>query len=52
MVSQTIWLKYCPVVWLGKLAGAIAFEPVLGLIGYKLSMYVVAAFQILGVVRE
>lgn len=39
-------------VWPGKLLGALAFEPLLERVGYKRSIYVCVAFQMVAVTGE
>ena len=40
------------VVWPGKLAGVAAFEPIAKRYGYKICVYIVAAVQIVALIRE
>lgn len=38
------------VVWIGKLCGTMLFEPILERIGYKKTIYVVCAIQIVAII--
>ena len=40
------------VVWLGKLAGCAAFEPILERLGYKKTVYLVCMIQIVAIISE
>ena len=40
------------VVWIGKLAGTMIFEPVLERTGYKIMMYIICAIQAVAIIIE